>query len=45
MPLALVMSSEYTWWIPWTVGIAVGCFFFFYVRPRRKRKDDASTRE
>jgi hypothetical protein len=36
MPLALVMNSEYTWWIPWTVGIAVG-FFFFYIRPRRKR--------
>jgi hypothetical protein len=39
LALALTMNSEYTWWIPWIVGIAVGSFFFFYVRPRRKRKD------
>jgi hypothetical protein len=31
-------DSEYTWWIPWALGIAVTCFFWFYVRPRRRRK-------
>jgi hypothetical protein len=34
---ALEIDSAYTWWIPWTVGIAAGCFFWFYVRPRRRR--------
>jgi hypothetical protein len=23
----LAIDSAYTWWIPWAVGIAVGCFF------------------
>ena len=28
-------DSEYTWWIPW--ALAIGCFYWFYVRPRRRR--------
>src|ERR1700722_6848384 len=36
--IALFGDSEYTWWIPWALGIAVGCFFWFYVRPKRRRK-------
>jgi hypothetical protein len=34
----ILMDSTYTWWIPWAVGIATGCFFWFYVRPRNRRK-------